>query len=393
MQMYNAKKPPSFSLNGRHYKPESNWNAVSSKFRGCPSRHHMAISRHPSQHTFIVSTYLGFVVCEDYNNTQILSELSTEKMHVTSVDFSTTEQPEALITFTLGHILLIDPIKRRRGKVTWLNTQRNIYSPRPPIVCRWYNEKEFIVLFDDNTMWKFSKEFEIESERSTRYLTERLKEARNSLVDFISFDYPRNDGSPTSLWKFYCGRIRDLRFANKVGPNQSLFALITDEGQLKIFDFERAVSLVSFYSYFAGFLCMSWSSDNSVIVTGGEDDSISVWSLELRKLIHRGEGHSSWVSAVAIATEIDNSYTVWSAGQDGKLLVWNFMKEERSEIANGYEMKDHVSYPMRNEFPIMQPVLDLEISSDPLQALDVYEGSVFVCDSMGNINRWVEQEN
>lgn len=136
MLPYAVKKPPSFTLNGRSYKPESSWTATNSKFRGSPSRHHMAVSRTPSQHTFVVSTYLGFVVCEDYLSTPILSELSTEKMNVTCIDFNTGEHPEALITFNLGHILLIDPIKRRRGKVTWLNTQRNMYSQRPPIVCR-----------------------------------------------------------------------------------------------------------------------------------------------------------------------------------------------------------------------------------------------------------------
>jgi hypothetical protein len=33
--------------------------------------------------------------------------------------------------------------------------------------------------------------------------------------------------------------------------------------------------------------------------TGGEDDLVSMWSFSEMRLIARGEGHSSWVTAVA----------------------------------------------------------------------------------------------
>lgn len=62
------------------------------------------------------------------------------------------------------------------------------------------------------------------------------------------------------------------------------------------------MELVGFMkSYFGGLLCLSWSPDLSLIVTGGEDDMISVYSLVEKKVICRGQGHKSWVSQVFFA--------------------------------------------------------------------------------------------
>lgn len=36
--------------------------------------------------------------------------------------------------------------------------------------------------------------------------------------------------------------------------------------------------------------------DGKYILTGGEDDLVQVWSMEDRKVVAWGEGHSSWVS-------------------------------------------------------------------------------------------------
>uniref|UniRef100_A0A8C3H957 DM1 locus, WD repeat containing n=1 Tax=Chrysemys picta bellii TaxID=8478 RepID=A0A8C3H957_CHRPI len=52
-------------------------------------------------------------------------------------------------------------------------------------------------------------------------------------------------------------------------------------------------------SYFGGLLCVCWSPDGRYIVTGGEDDLVTVWSFAEGRVIARGHGHKSWVNAVA----------------------------------------------------------------------------------------------
>jgi len=41
--------------------------------------------------------------------------------------------------------------------------------------------------------------------------------------------------------------------------------------------------------------CRPLSMDVKYILTGGEDDLVQVWSMEDRKVVAWGEGHSSWV--------------------------------------------------------------------------------------------------
>ena len=44
---------------------------------------------------------------------------------------------------------------------------------------------------------------------------------------------------------------------------------------------------------------MCWSPDGKYAVTGGEDDLVTVWSFEQRRVVARGEGHKSYINAVA----------------------------------------------------------------------------------------------
>ena len=52
-------------------------------------------------------------------------------------------------------------------------------------------------------------------------------------------------------------------------------------------------------SYFGGFLCVCWSPDGKYVVCGGEDDLVSVFSVEEKRVVARGQGHKSWVSVVS----------------------------------------------------------------------------------------------
>ncbi len=52
-------------------------------------------------------------------------------------------------------------------------------------------------------------------------------------------------------------------------------------------------------SYYGALLCVCWSPDGRYVVTGGEDDFINVWSFVHRRVVARGEGHRSYVNAVA----------------------------------------------------------------------------------------------
>ena len=52
-------------------------------------------------------------------------------------------------------------------------------------------------------------------------------------------------------------------------------------------------------SFFGGLLCVCWSPDGQLVVAGGEDDLVTVWSFQQKRIVARGQGHRSWITVVA----------------------------------------------------------------------------------------------
>jgi catabolite repression protein CreC len=81
-----------------------------------------------------------------------------------------------------------------------------------------------------------------------------------------------------------------------------------------------------FPSYYGGLICVCWSPDGKYILTGGQDDLVSIWSLNERQIVARCQGHHSWVTAVAFDPWRcdERNYRFGSVGDDCKLLLWDF---------------------------------------------------------------------
>ncbi|KYQ88818.1 hypothetical protein DLAC_10617 [Tieghemostelium lacteum] len=145
--------------------------------------------------------------------------------------------------------------------------------------------------------------------------------------------------NPVSEWKVSNKSVNSLCFS----PDGKHLAVACQDGYLHIYNFETKTSIVSFKSYFGGFLCVDWSPDGRYLVSGSEDDYISIWSFEELQLIARGQGHQSWVSSVkfdpyvvslvenqpnSFVSVVDtNKYRILSGGEDTRLLLWEFSKD------------------------------------------------------------------
>lgn len=79
-------------------------------------------------------------------------------------------------------------------------------------------------------------------------------------------------------------------------------------------------------SYYGGFICVCWSPDGKYVLTGGQDDLVSIWTLAERQIIARCPGHHSWVTAVAFDPWRcdERNYRFGSVGEDCRLLLWDF---------------------------------------------------------------------
>jgi len=106
-------------------------------------------------------------------------------------------------------------------------------------------------------------------------------------------------------WSVGHGSINGMAFS----PDCTHLAVVSQDGFLRVYNFKMHELYGRMRSYFGALLCVCWSPDGNYIVTGGEDDLVNVWSFQHSRIIARGEGHKSWVNAVAF-----DPYTS-SAGQ------------------------------------------------------------------------------
>ncbi|KAK2761730.1 ERMES complex Ca(2+)-binding regulatory GTPase gem1 [Arachnomyces sp. PD_36] len=149
--------------------------------------------------------------------------------------------------------------------------------------------------------------------------------------------------NPVAFWKLANQKINHFAFS----PDCRHLAAVLEDGSLRIIDYLKEEYVEPFFpgaceplsngtalsrlkdvftSYYGGLLCVCWSPDGKYILTGGQDDLVSIWSLAERNIIARCQGHTSWVSAVAFDPWRcdERNYRFGSVGDDCRLLLWDF---------------------------------------------------------------------
>ena len=101
--------------------------------------------------------------------------------------------------------------------------------------------------------------------------------------------------NPLYRWAIGEGCIYDAAFS----PCFKYLAVVSEDGFLRVFDYNTMDLVGSMRSYFGGLTCVAWSPDSKYIATGGKDDLVSVYSMQEKRTVCRGRGHRSWINAVA----------------------------------------------------------------------------------------------
>ncbi|PXF47139.1 putative catabolite repression protein creC [Gracilariopsis chorda] len=220
--------------------------------------------------------------------------------------------------------------------------------------------------------------------------------------------------------------LTDCSFAPSINPDSaSALATTARDGYLRIIHFNNQHISIAFRSYFGALLCVAWSPDGKYVATGGEDDLVSIFSPSEERLVARLEGHTSWVSAVAWdhACNRPGTYRLGSAGQDAKLLLWDFDLEtlhhpqrnsmtrrrsyrETNGMSNGERRQSKISrlrghtqdpephYPLivpapgRAEVPLVEPLVAHVAHGEPLTDVWFLDGGVFTADAVGGVKMW-----
>ena len=135
--------------------------------------------------------------------------------------------------------------------------------------------------------------------------------------------YSKNQkANPVAMWKVTNQRINAFAFS----PDNRHLAVVSEDGSLRMIDYLKEKLLDLFHSYYGGFTCVCFSPDGKYVLTGGQDDLISIWSVAESAIVARCQGHQSWVSAVAFDPWRcdDRNYRFGSVGEDCRLCLWDF---------------------------------------------------------------------
>lgn len=250
-----------------------------------------------------------------------------------------------LVGTTDGQVHLINPLKWEFIKI--YNENYAIENGESSVTCvKWIpgSETQFIASFSSGNMYIFNTTYCTKTPMNEPAISFTLSKQGDSYNILVHRGKSRT--KEIVKWELKCGQINEFSFS----PDTKHLAVVSQDGFLRVFDFTSEDLVSAMRSYFGGLLCVCWSPDGRYIVTGGEDDLVTVWSLQDHKITARGEGHKSWVTMVTfdpynskgIASngrplEEDNAelpvYRFGSVGQDAHIFFWDLCEDSLEPVS------------------------------------------------------------
>ncbi|KAK9383144.1 WD40-repeat-containing domain protein [Kockiozyma suomiensis] len=229
--------------------------------------------------------------------------------------------------------------------------------------------------------------------------------------------------NPVAYWNVSRKPITAFAFS----PDCTHVAVVSEDGYLKIIDFLKERLVDVFSSYYGGLLCVCWSPDGRYILTGGQDDLVSIWSFSSRSLVARCQGHQSFVRSVAFDPWRcdERVYRFGSVGDDCRLLLWDFSVKSlhrprgtahRGSVSSRYSTTSKNTHDLQSlrsgrtrsdsnavavededihhptapkaSIPIIPPVMSKQVDPDPLSSIHFREDCLIITCHSGHIRTW-----
>ncbi|XP_016998412.2 WD repeat-containing protein 20 [Drosophila takahashii] len=230
-----------------------------------------------------------------------------------------------LVGFTTGQIQLVSPQMGPREVRKLFNEERLIDKTK--VTClKWLPNSPhlFLAAHASGNLYLYNEELPCAA-TSPSYQPFKLGDGYTILTS-----KSKTTRNPLFKWVFSTDNccVNELCFS----PCGSHLAVVSQDGFLRVFHYDTMELLGIARSYFGGFLCVCWSPDGKYIVVGGEDDLVTVWSLQERRVVARGQGHRSWVSVVAF-DPYTTSYANWDGGD------FSDDENQMNEFANSREAR------------------------------------------------------
>ncbi|KAI8976787.1 WD40-repeat-containing domain protein [Pilobolus umbonatus] len=323
---------------------------------------------------------------------------------------------DVIIGFTSGDIIWFDPLCNKYGRIN----KGGIINSSPITMIKWLQgyENLFMASFQDGTVIIFDKDKEDEpfhpgdghkssSIRSTTtYIDKHMfKVSKHSLK--LS-----NKCNPISHWKLSDQSITAFAFS----PDCQHVAIVGLDGLLRVVNFLHESVLDIYEAYYGGLYCVAWSPDGRYILTGGQDDLVTIWAFREQKIIARCQGHKSWITGVAFDPwRCDEKvYRFASVGEDAKLIFWDFSvnalhkpKTKTNNRNRGASVSSVNSPPPPNilgtiqdrkpnihpvqsktQVAFLQPTMVQTIHGDPCVGIYFREDVLVTTDKRGRVSIW-----
>lgn len=365
------------------------------------------------------------------NKEEHLTKILFTKAHALCHDINAiTKGPthiDVVLGFSTGDIIWYEPISQKYVRIN----KNSAINSSPVSDVKWLPNSEnlFIAAHMDGSLIVYDKEKE-----DALFVAEDLpqgtekpsseKGVRTSLIVKKSVNSKSQKTNPVAYWKVSNSKINAFAFS----PDCRHIAVVSEDGSLRVIDYLKEQLLHHFTSYYGGLMCVCWSPGGRYIVTGGQDDLVSIWSLEESMLVARCQGHNSWVTAVAFDPWRcdERNYRIGSVGEDCRLLLWDFsvgmlhrpraasVRQQRGSITSATikmqrsrtdgstsRLRSNSNLTMASEeeeifhsveprarTPMLPPVMAKAVDDHPLCWLGFEEDCIITSCSTGHIRTW-----
>ncbi|KAF9156370.1 hypothetical protein BG015_005814 [Linnemannia schmuckeri] len=244
-----------------------------------------------------------------------LSHISFSKAFPTAHDVNiltrSCDHLDVIIGFSTGDIIWFNPLSNKYSR---LNKQAIIKDSAVTMI-KWLpgSESQFMVAFQDGSIVMMDKD------KDDNAFTTPIPPEEYS---FHATKPKHGRHNPISHWHISRKPINAFAFS----PDLQHVAVVAADGELRIIDFRNERLIETFKSYFGALSCVCWSPDGKYILTGGQDDLVTIWSFKDLRIVARCQGHQNYVTGVAFDSWRcdERNYRFGSVGEDAKLLLWDF---------------------------------------------------------------------
>ncbi|KIW04268.1 uncharacterized protein PV09_04570 [Verruconis gallopava] len=319
---------------------------------------------------------------------------------------------DVIMGFNTGDIMWYEPMSQKYSR---LNKNGSI-SAAAVADIRWMpgSENLFLAACMDGTLVIYDKEKE-DAPFVPENGSDPVANGHNAhrLRVLKSVQSRNQKTNPVAFWKVSNQKINAFSFS----PDGRHLAVASEDGCLRVIDIHKEQLLDQYMSYYGGLTCTCWSPDGRYILTGGQDDLVSIWSLADNALVARCQGHNSWVTAVAFDPWRcdERNYRFGSAGEDGRLLLWDFSVgmlhrpraasvRQRGSVVSAMRLRSeeslqhvdskeedaqivHAVEP-RARTAVLPPVMAKNIDEHPLSWLGFEEDAIITACRDGHVRTW-----